>query len=122
MQVITTKYKRIMERKLRRSDFRDAKAKEKAESEADYLAPVTPLLITLTKSLGEIPSGSCLQMPHDAAIALIHLGRATAQPVGDFKVQPDMVLTEDILRVCLPPVLFERLENLCESEVEAVCT
>jgi hypothetical protein len=84
------------------------------------LQAAPPLLITLTKPLGELPSGYCLQMPHDAAIELIHLGRATAQPVGDFAVQPDMIFTEDILRVCLPPALFDRLENLCESEVVCI--
>lgn len=108
-----------MERKLRASDIRDAKSREKAEAESDFLVPAPPLQIVLSESLGELPSGYCLQMPHDVAIALIHMGRATAQPVSDFAVQPSMVLTEDILRVCLPPALFDRLENLCESE--AVC-
>jgi hypothetical protein len=118
-KIFTTKYKRIMERKRRASDARAETTREKAES--DFLQAAPPLLITLTKPLGELPSGYCLQMSHDAAIELIHLGRATAQPVGDFAVQPDMILTEDILRVCLPSTLFDRLENLCEVDEVAVC-
>jgi hypothetical protein len=120
---MNTNFRRIMERKLRASDRRIEKAKLKAEAGPDYLEPVVPpLLVTLNEPLGELPSGYCLQMPNDVAIALIHMGHATATPVGSFDVQPHMaILTEEILRVCLPPALFDRLENLCEVDEVPAC-
>jgi hypothetical protein len=122
-RVFTTSLKRKMEKKLRASDARAEKAKLKAELEPDLMQPVPPLLITLTAEhgLGEIPAGYRLLMPHNIALELIRSRQAHPVPVGSFDVQPDMVLTEDILRVCLPAALFDRLENLCEVHEVAVC-
>jgi hypothetical protein len=94
-KVFTTRYRRVMEKKTRASDIRDAKALEKAEAESEYLKPVPPLLITLHQDLGKLPAGISIQFPHEVAIILIHRGLGEAVPIGDFAVLPDLLIEED---------------------------
>lgn len=101
-----------MEKKTRTADARDSKAREKVEAQSDVMQPIPPLQIVLSEGLGELPAGYRLLMPHNIAFELIRSRMAHPVPVGSFDIQPDMVLTEDILRVCLPPAVFDRLENL----------
>ncbi len=55
--------------------------------------PAPPLLVRLKESAEGIPAGTIIQTSYEMATALIRVRAAT--PVGDFRVVPDVVITDD---------------------------
>ena len=94
---MNTSFKRIMERKLRASDIRDAKAREKAEADSGFVEPVPPLLVVLRKEVAKLPAGIVIQFESEAlALHLIRCGLGVAVPKADFTLNPSVVISGEL--------------------------
>lgn len=94
---MNTQFKRTMERKLRASDARAEKTKEKAETESDFLEPVPPLLVVLRRDLGQLPAGIVIQFESEPlALHLIRCGLGVALPKADFALNPSVVISGEL--------------------------
>ena len=96
-QVFTTRYRRIMERKLRASDAREEKALEKTEAKSDFMQPVPPILVVLRKEVGCLPAGMVIEFESEPlALHLIRCGLGVAVPKADFALTPSVVITGEL--------------------------
>ena len=92
-----TRFKRLMERKLRASDIRDAKAREKAEAESDFLQPVPPILVVLRREFHSLPAGVVIEFESEPlALHLIRCGLGVAVPKADFALNPSVVISGEL--------------------------
>jgi hypothetical protein len=96
-KVFTTKDRRVMEAKTRASDTRDAKVKEKAAAESDFVEPVPPLLVVLRREVARLPAGIVIQFESEAlALHLIRCGLGVAVPKADFTLNPSVVISGEL--------------------------
>jgi hypothetical protein len=90
-----TRFKRTMERKLRASDAREEKAREKAES--DFIRSAPPLLVVLRKEVGKLPAGVVIEFESEPlALHLIRCGLGVAVPKADFALNPSVVISGEL--------------------------
>lgn|ERR1035438_5508416 len=93
LTVFSTRYRRLMEDKLRRQERKEDKLRDEAGTR--FTNPAPPLLIRFQQDTGKLPRGFPIQLPHDTAIAAIHRGRSVALPVGSFDAVPDLEISDE---------------------------
>lgn len=97
-KVFTTRYRRQMESKLRSRDRQAEKKRLRKNPDGRFsVLGCPPLLVRFQNDTGKLPAGFPIQLPHDTAIAAIHIGRTVALPVGSFAVKPDLDVDENDL-------------------------